>query len=187
MFGQFKLLWRMVMGTRTAARERLAHQCYLIGYVNKSTRTQNVCCHVHIYLHSVRQIWYLLSYHSPHHYSTRHRNSHILLAQIHLSPYLTALLFLIFFISILNIYYLLRKFITTRPQGLKNVILQNPSMTYWWIWHIWFCYMCLFPDYNLVAASSNMLSQRIIAWWHVGDTNICIVGKFTFTATSCLE
>ena len=28
MFGQFKLLWRMVMGTRTADRERLAHQCY---------------------------------------------------------------------------------------------------------------------------------------------------------------
>ena len=50
-------------------------------------------------------------------------------------------------------------------------------MTCWWIWHIWFCYMCLFPDYNLVAASSNMPSQRIIAWWHVGDTNICIVGK----------
>ena len=99
----------------------------------------------------------------------------------------SALLFLILFISILNIYYLLRKFITTRPQGLKNIILQNPSMACWWIWHIWFCYMCLFPDYNLVAASSNMLSQRIIAWWHVGDTNFCIVGKFTFTATFCLE
>ena len=34
-------------------------------------------------------------------------------------------------------------------------------MTCWWIWHIWFCYMCLFPDRNLVINSSNMLSQRI--------------------------
>ena len=43
-------------------------------------------------------------------------------------------------------------------------VLQNPSMTSLWIWHIWFCYMCSFPDRNLVINSSNMLSQRITTW-----------------------
>ena len=54
MFVQFKLLWCMVMGKELQLGKDLLINA--IGYVNKSTQTQNMYCHVHIYLHSVRQI-----------------------------------------------------------------------------------------------------------------------------------